>query len=83
MACSVVIGIAATAWTVVPSASRGTVESLLNSVAVVADNDVWAAGHWYDSRTARYRTFIQRWNGSGWRIVSTPDVGSGTTISTA
>jgi len=74
---SMVIGIAATAWTVVPSASRGTVESLLNSVAVVADNDVWAAGHWYDSRTARYRTFIERWNGSGWRIVSTPDVGGG------
>ena len=75
--CTAVVEIAGTVWTVVPSPNRGTVESLFNSVAVVATDDGWAAGHWYDSGSARYRTFIQRWDGSGWRIVSTPNVGSG------
>src|ERR1051325_1615535 len=68
---------AAALWTFVPSVDRGPVDSLLNSVAAVSVNDVWAAGHWYDSNAAGYRTLIERWNGSAWRVVSTPNVGAG------
>jgi hypothetical protein len=69
---------AATAsWTVVPSPNRGRLSNVLNGVAVVAANDAWAVGHWYDERLAAYRTLAQRWSGGRWQNVTTPNAGNG------
>jgi hypothetical protein len=76
--CVVAAAWAATAaWTVVPSPNRGNLSNLLNGVALAADNDGWAVGHWYDERFASYRTLVERWDGTRWQVASTPNTGNG------
>jgi hypothetical protein len=64
-------------WSVVDTPNRGELSNALNGVAVVSDTMAFAAGHSYDTNLAAYRTLVQHWNGSSWRIVSTPNVGRG------
>ena len=47
----------------------------LTSVAVISANDVWAAGYYGDSAGTLF-TLVEHWNGTQWRIVSSPNVGS-------
>lgn len=68
---------ASAAWITVPSPNRGSLSNVLNGVAVVADDDAWAVGHWYDDRLASYRTLAQRWDGARWQMAPTPNVGDG------
>lgn len=63
-------------WTVVPTPSRGDVSSALNAVTVVAGTP-FAVGHYYATDLAAYRTFAQRWDGTAWRILTTPNAGTG------
>jgi len=80
LVCSSAIGVGwATSadWAVVPSPNRGSLSNILNSVAAVDGGDAWAVGHWYDNTYASYRTLVQRWNGAGWKVASSPNVGSG------
>ena len=63
------------AWTIVPSPNPTSPASYLSSVAAVAPNDVWAAGHYLDG--ALYRTLVEHWDGTSWTIVQTPNGGDG------
>jgi hypothetical protein len=67
---------AATTWSVVPTLNRGTVGSVLQGVAGVADAEVWAVGHFYDTKLAAFRTLIERWDGRSWTIVPSPNLGT-------
>ena len=58
-------------WSVVPSANRGSDNNVLNGVAAVSANDVWAVG--YDNAGGSSRTLIERWNGAAWSIVPSPN----------
>jgi hypothetical protein len=69
-------GAANSQWTVVSTPNRGTVASGFNGVAGVSEAEVWAVGHSYDTRLAAYRTLIERWNGTRWSIVSSPNRGT-------
>jgi hypothetical protein len=64
-----------TAWQVVPSLNPGgpNRENFLNGVAAVSAHDIWAVGS-YDNGTAD-RTLIEHWNGTGWKVVPSPNLG--------
>ncbi|HEY2711460.1 MAG TPA: hypothetical protein VGI60_03015 [Chthoniobacterales bacterium] len=59
-------------WSVVKSPNASTGYNLLNGVAVVASNDVWAVGN--AAIGNNYSTLIEHWNGSAWNTVSSPNV---------
>src|SRR5579859_458544 len=65
-------------WSVVSSPNVGTNYNYLNRVAVVSASDVWAVGESQDASTSLDTTLIEHWNGSTWRIVSSPNVGTST-----
>jgi hypothetical protein len=64
------------AWTLVtaPAPSGATQNSLL-SISCVSSTDCWAAGASTFS-SASYKTLIESWNGSAWKIVSSPSPNS-------
>jgi hypothetical protein len=65
---------AAATWTKVSSPNRGTIASALQDIAIVpGTSTVWAVGYYYDSNLAAYRTMTQRYNGSSWSVVSSPN----------
>jgi plastocyanin len=65
-----------TSWTIVPSPNPPSAASYLSTVAAVATDDVWVAGHYLDN-TGIYRTLVEHWDGTSWTIVSSPNVGNG------
>ena len=56
-----------------PSPNIGTGQNVLNAVAVVSANDVWAVGNTTDPN----RTLIEHWDGVSWSIVPSPNAGTG------
>ena len=62
------------AWQVVPSPNITTAAgsiNVLNSVAALSSNDVWAVGSWSNSSNVS-KTLTLRWDGSSWKIVASP-----------
>jgi hypothetical protein len=65
---------AAPTWTKVASPNRGTIASALQDVvAVPGTSTAWAVGYYYDTSLGVYRTMTQRYNGSAWSIVTSPN----------
>jgi hypothetical protein len=64
-----------TQWRVVTSPNAGTSgDNALTSVDALSSTNAWAVG---SSRTATSRkSLIQRWNGTSWTIVSSPNPGT-------
>lgn len=65
-----------TRWRLVPTPnpSFGGIDfANLEAVSGVAADDVWAVGHGNDFSTLRSRTLIERWDGTSWRIVPSPN----------
>src|SRR2546421_12759221 len=54
-------------WSVVQSPNVGTSSNDLNGVAVVSSSNVWAVGE--DNTN---QALIEQWNGSSWKVVSSP-----------
>jgi hypothetical protein len=67
-------------WSVMKSPNTGVADAL-SGVAMVASNDVWAVGNYFDSQSVGY-PLIEHWNGTRWNIVSSPLAGApaGTTL---
>ena len=61
-----------TRWSIVPSPNATNGYNLLNGVAVVAANDVWAVGSAATGSTTN--TLVEHWNGTAWSIVPSPNV---------
>ena len=53
---------------------RGRFNSL-SGIKVIAANDIWAVGSYYNGSV--YRTLVEHWNGGGWSVVSSPNQGNG------
>jgi hypothetical protein len=64
------------AWSIVPTPSPGSIASYLAAVTAVATDDVWSVGYQVTDAGV-YQTLALHWNGSRWRVVPTPDPGSG------
>jgi hypothetical protein len=63
------------AWRVVPSPSPATDFSLLEDVSGGTAEAVWAVGSAWQSTQPR-SPLIERWDGTGWRMVPGPDLGA-------
>ena len=59
-----------TQWTVVPSPNPSSTLNVLNAVAAVSANDVWAVGI---APTGSNPILIIHWNGSVWSVVPNPN----------
>jgi hypothetical protein len=59
-----------TAWSIVPSPNTQYGANLLDSVAAVAANDIWAVG------MGNGLPLTEHWNGSAWSIVPSPPNGN-------
>jgi hypothetical protein len=67
-------------WSVVPSPNAGSypISNLLQGVAVVSTNEVWAVGYAGNlSNVPTVKTLIEQWNGTSWSIVTSPSPGAG------
>lgn len=61
------------AWSVVRSPNGSNPESVLLDVYAFGTDDVWAAGLSYDDLHVTSQTLLEHWNGTRWRILSTPN----------
>jgi hypothetical protein len=64
---------AATTWTVLSTPNRGTIANELYGAAALSSTSAWAVGSWYDTNLAAPRTMTQRWNGTSWSVVASPN----------
>jgi hypothetical protein len=64
-------------WNIIPSANYGSNSNHLYGVAAASSNDVWAVGDYYiDHRGSGGKTLIERWNGTQWSVVPSPNGGN-------
>src|SRR5579872_84582 len=64
------------AWNLVASPNiSNAYQNVLESIAAVSSTDVWAVGYYYDASLTETFTLTEHWNGTSWRIVSSPNVG--------
>src|SRR6266851_4499176 len=63
------------AWKVAASSNRGgpASENFLTGVAAASASEIWAVGKYDDG--AAFQTLIERWNGTSWANVASPDPG--------
>ncbi|HEX9987619.1 MAG TPA: S-layer homology domain-containing protein [Chloroflexia bacterium] len=67
------------AWSIVPTPNLGSTPTQLNSISVLAANDIWAVG-FSGSIFGAAQTLTMHWNGSAWSIVPSPNLGAGTDL---
>lgn len=63
-------------WGLVPSPNPSVSHNVLTGVATVSPSEAWAVG-WFDNPREVPRTLIEHWDGTAWRFVTSPDVGTG------
>jgi hypothetical protein len=64
---------AATSWAVLTTPNRGTIANELYGSAALSATSAWAVGSWYDTGRAAPRTLVERWNGTSWSTVTSPN----------
>lgn len=64
------------AWNVVPSPNPPSpgLSPVLNGVAAIAANDIWAVGHFFDGSSSD-QTLTMHWDGASWSIVPSANPG--------
>jgi hypothetical protein len=60
-------------WSVVPSPDGPNTSNELTSLKAFGPDNVWAAGSSYDDLQVTSRTLVERWDGSAWRLVKSPN----------
>jgi hypothetical protein len=63
------------AWGVIASPNVSSVDNALSAVAVLASSDAWAVGSSGFAVSGSLQTLIEHWNGTSWKIVSSPSPG--------
>lgn len=64
-----------THWKVIASPNGKAYFNTLSGLAALAPNDIWAVGS-QGALSGLSKTLIEHWDGTGWRIVKSPNVGS-------
>jgi hypothetical protein len=62
-------------WQVTSSPNVGASDNDLSGVAVEISGNAWAVGSYFDPRFGSFRTLIERWNGSRWSMIPSPNIG--------
>jgi hypothetical protein len=66
-----------TRWRIVPSPNAGSAFNLLSSVAVIPHtHQLWAVGYSINSGGPA-QTLVERWDGTSWSVVPSPNAGTG------
>lgn len=64
-------------WNVVSSPNPGSAYDILEGVAAISTNNIWAvASYSNNSNASPSQTLIEHWNGKTWSVVSSPSPGS-------
>src|SRR5438552_6047005 len=66
------------AWNVASTPNAGALGNILTGVSAASPNEVWAVGYTIIGKTPVEefeQTLAMRWNGSEWKIVSSPNPG--------
>jgi hypothetical protein len=63
------------AWTAISSPNVGT-KSILRKIDALKTDDIWAVGSGSDDKTGHAITLTERWNGSMWNVIASPNNGS-------
>jgi hypothetical protein len=63
-------------WRIVPSQDPGLSRNELLGVAALSPTDTWAVGYTAYQSGGTYYTLIERWDGSQWSVVPSPNVGT-------
>ena len=62
------------AWSIVASANGAAAsQSFLDAVACASATDCWAVGWFVSAVTGFNQTLVQRWNGSAWAAIASPN----------
>jgi hypothetical protein len=56
-----------------PGGTHG--QSVLNAVSAVSARNIWSVGYYQHSH-GKFRTLVERWNGSEWKVVPSPSLAS-------
>jgi hypothetical protein len=68
-------------WNVVSSPNVGQYANSLSAIAIVSANDIWAVGTFVTFPAPEEgfsQNLIEHWDGSSWKVVSSPNIGSKT-----
>jgi len=61
-------------WAIVTSPNKfGSERSILSGVTCVSASACWAVGYYNPATISIYQTLIERWDGTSWAIVSSPN----------
>ena len=63
-------------WSVVPNPNLGTTDNLLSGVTSLSAHNVWAVGVSNDISAGLEQTLTEKWNGTSWNVISSPNLGS-------
>jgi hypothetical protein len=64
-------------WSVIPSPNpAGKTYVVLNGVAAVSANDIWAVGSSGDPSSIPLQTLTEHWDGTSWSIIPSPSPGT-------
>jgi hypothetical protein len=62
-----------TDWSVVPSPNGPQPSNVIGSLTAFGSDSVWAAGSSYDDLNVTSQSLVERWDGSRWRMVDSPN----------
>jgi hypothetical protein len=65
-----------TSWSIVTSHSIG-VGPGLTAITGLSSKNLWSVGEYEDPNTFTFQTLVEHWNGTKWKVVSSPNVGTG------
>ena len=66
------------AWTIAGNPNPGTALTALSSVSCVSAKSCTAVGSYQNTGSNLRRTLVESWNGSAWKVVSSPNPKAGT-----
>jgi hypothetical protein len=68
-----------TAWSIVTTVDETSSSSNINAIGVLATNDVWATGDYFNKAVGangEFRTLVQKWNGATWAAQGSGNIAS-------
>src|SRR5438105_2580351 len=71
------------AWNLVNTPNLGPGNNIFSGAAFTSSTDVWAVGSYYSSLAAANQTLVERWDGTTWNPVASPNAGTGNNRLTA
>jgi hypothetical protein len=67
-------------WSIVFSPNIHALNNDFFSVTTISTSNVWAVGYAQNTPDSNAQTLIENWNGTQWSIVSSPNLGSGSSL---